>query len=684
MHEHQVEPTVEEFFGPGGILADAMHGWELRAGQMDMARAVDDAISERCHLIVEAGTGTGKTLAYLVPIVLGGHRAVVSTATKNLQDQLVRKDIPFLKQVLGDGLRVAVMKGRNNFLCLDKLRDFERRPTLTGLKQTEELQTVLEWATTTRTGDRADVPGLASDSKLWPRIDARREACAGRDCELFEECFVTRMHQRARKADLVIVNHHLYFADLSIKEDDFGPIVPAHAVVVFDEAHEIEGVAGQIFGASLNAWQFDDLASRTQAAAKQGRFGKPRLTGAIRALRAASKSFFDLFAKVTGRTRFAERSAFRRRHQVRYRALLGALEGAVAEIGLVEGHQDQTGPLQAQGRQLRLLLRAFLADIDDRMLEEADEFPVVQALIEDRSGEFVYWLGKRGRGVALHATPVEIGPVLHDRLFTAEVTAVLTSATLSVEGAFEYMRSRLGLRACTELVIPGHFDYPRQALLYLPGSLPPPGHPEFPRCAAREVETLLGITRGRAFVLFTSYKQMRSVRKLVAGNLDYPCLMQGEEPNPQLLERFLMTQDCVLFATASFWQGVDVPGDQLSCVIIDKLPFAVPSDPIVQARSGRIQAGGGNAFAEYHLPTATLALKQGFGRLIRSASDRGVLALLDGRVLTKNYGRVFLNSLPEYTRTSDLADVRAFFGASQRLRPPAARQPRRRTAAPRR
>ena len=668
MRARQAELTVEGFFGPGGPLQQAISGWEFREGQLDMALAVESAIEERRHLIVEAGTGTGKTLAYLVPIILADKRGVISTATKNLQDQLLRKDVPLLQRALGRKLRVAVMKGRTNFLCLEKLQNQERQPTLLGLNepQEKEFENVRKWARKTRTGDRADVPGLRAGSKLWPRIDARGEACTGRECEFFEDCFVTRMHQRARSADIVIVNHHLYFADLSLREDDFGPIVPPHGVVVFDEAHEIERVAGQLFGASLSASRFDDLASRTQLVSKEEKFGSPGLTGAVRALRAGTRSFFKLFEDVSLRTAFQGRTRFRRRHEGHFRGLLSALESLLAELRLVEGHRDKTRPLGAAGRELRVLLRTFLADVDDRLLDDAAEFPALESLIEDRTGRYVYWMEKRQRGATLNATPVEVAPILDQLLFKSEVPAVLTSATLSIEGRFEYVRSRLGLHACSELVIPGHFDYPRQALLYLPRSMPEPRNPAFAQRAAGEVGRLLELSEGRAFVLFTSYKQMRAVHARVSGSLAYPCLLQGSEPNPILLERFLATQQCVLFATASFWQGVDVPGDRLSCVIIDKLPFAVPTDPIVQARLNQIHAHGGNPFAEYQLPGAALALKQGFGRLIRSGTDRGVLALLDPRVRTSRYGRVFLNSLPEYRRTSDLLEVRRFFAAARR------------------
>ena len=428
MNGEPADLSVDDFFGPGGLLAKAMPGWEFRDGQLHMAYAVQEAIEDERHLIVEAGTGTGKTLAYLVPLVLSNKRAVVSTATRNLQDQLVRKDVPFLRRVLQRPLRVAVMKGRKNFLCLDKLQDQKIQPTLKGLEVTEELERILDWAKDTPTGDRADVPGLERHSKLWPQIDARRESCSGRDCQYFDDCFVTRMHGRARRADIVIVNHHLYFADLSLREDDFGPIVPSHAAVVFDEAHEIERVAGQLFGASLGASRFADLASKTQAAARREKFGTDRLNGAVRALRARAKSFFSLFGEVKQRTVFSERSEFRRRHQVHFSTLLSALEAVAAELRLVKGHLDQTQPLISLARELRLLLRTFLADGHDALLDEAQEFPAVLSLIEDRTGRFVYWVEKRSGAVVLNATPVEVGPILDERLFKTGATASSTFA----------------------------------------------------------------------------------------------------------------------------------------------------------------------------------------------------------------------------------------------------------------
>ena len=659
--------SVDEFFRPGGVLAARLPGWEDRAGQYEMASEVAAALEDQRHLIVEAGTGTGKTLAYLVPLILASKRAVVSTGTKNLQDQLIQKDVPLLEHVLGHDLQVAVMKGRNNFLCLQKLADAEQQPALEGLAELTDFGRIREWADRTETGDRAELHQLAAESTLWPKLDARREMCTGKQCALFDRCFITRMHQRAREADIIVVNHHLFFADLALRQDDFGSILPSHQVVVFDEAHEIEHVAGQHFGVQLSSFQFDELSHDIQASARGAGSGTKKLDRALGALRGRAREFFALFREVTGRVAFSERSDFRTRHAKQYTELLAALDGVCAHLRLLKDPGLAMEPLKRRALDLQLTLRTLLDDIDATFAGQARSNPVLSMLIEDERENFVYWLEKRSRGVFLQATPIDVSPILEEMLFGQAGSAVLASATLAVEGSFEYMRTRLGLSSCRELVVPGHFDYPKQVLLYVPEDMPDPKAEAFSVRAAAEILRLVRLSRGRAFVLFTSYQQMRRVHQEVSYALEYPCLMQGQGPNSALLGQFRTTPNCVLFATSSFWQGVDVPGEQLSCVIVDKLPFAVPSDPVVGARIQQIRRDGGNPFREYQIPAAVLALKQGFGRLIRSASDRGVLALLDNRVVKKLYGKIFLDSLPDYASTNRLRDVEDFFDALDAL-----------------
>ena len=660
-HTHyETGPTVADFFGPDGLLAERLPNWEDRPGQWEMAEGVASAIEQRRNLIVEAGTGTGKTLAYLVPLILTGHRVVVSTGTKNLQEQLIRKDVPLLRAALDGHLQAALMKGRNNFLCLKKLEEAESRPQLDGVAALTDFALIRDWARTTKTGDRAEIKGLSADSKLWPQLDARREACIGKECERFEECFITRMHQRAREADLIVVNHHLFFADLALSGDDFGAIIPPHQVVVFDEAHEIENVVGAFFGVSLSNAQVDELARDTQAAAKRSKFGSESLDKALKHLRSMATRFFGLFEEFQQRQVFAEQIEFRRQHAEPYQQLLEALSGLAAHLRLIRGQSEETDPLAQRASALGLGLRALLGETDLN-LADAPGNSALALLVDDNRGNFVHWVEKRTKTVLLHATPIHVASVLEETLYRRDGVKILTSATLAVNSSFEYVRGRLGLQASDEMIVQGHFDYRRQTLLYIPEHMPAPSSVEYLRRAVDEILQLLRLSQGRAFVLFTSYRQMRDTHKHVSRTLEYPCLMQGEGPNAALLDTFRETNNCVLFATMSFWQGVDVPGEQLSCVIIDKLPFAVPSDPIVSARMEQISREGGAPFYEYQIPAAALALKQGFGRLIRTASDHGVLALLDNRIVTKGYGKTFINSLPDYSRTRSLDEVAAFF-----------------------
>lgn len=634
---------VREFFRRGGTLASWHPDFEFRPGQAEMAREIEAALAERRHLIVEAGTGTGKTLAYLAPVIASGKRAVISTGTKALQEQLFFKDIPFLEKHLGRSLRAAYLKGRANYLCLEKLYDAEKKPILSGLEEIEDFALIKKWAQETETGDRAEIRDLPPASPAWPKIDARREMCSGSKCPQFDRCFITRMHQRAAESDILIVNHHLFFADLAIRENDFGSILPDYQAVVFDEAHEIEAVAGQHFGVQISSYKFEELARDVRRIAHANDFGSKGLDHAVDHLTVEASRFFSLFERLQGRKAFPDRTGFRKRFQDEYVGLISGVERLAGELKLVRGNTDEVIPLE-------------------RRTGELDA--AVRLIFEDDDADYVYWMERRGRGVFIQATPIDVSEILADRLFGQLPSVVLTSATLAVDGGFDYVRGRLGVPDARELLTPGHFDYASQALLYVPPGLPDPRSPEFTAAAASEVLSILRRSQGRAFVLFTSYQQMRAVHEIVSFALEYPTLLQGTAPNTVLLDQFRETPHCVLFATASFWQGVDVPGEQLSCVIIDKLPFASPSDPVVEARIRAIRKAGGNPFEEYQIPAAVLTLKQGFGRLIRHAKDRGVLALLDNRIVKARYGKVFLDSLPDYPYTDRIEDVESFFAES--------------------
>jgi ATP-dependent DNA helicase DinG len=624
-----------------------------------MAQAVEQALEEKRHLIVEAGTGTGKTLAYLVPVIRSGKRVIISTGTKNLQEQLFHKDIPFLEQALFPNreskLSVCYMKGRNNYLCRKKLYDLTAHPVLSGLEEIDHFRNIAAWEKATETGDRAELASVSDTSAVWHKLDARTEACTGQKCSEWDRCFITEMRRRAMESDIVIVNHHLFFADLMIKQGaenapDAG-ILPDVGAVIFDEAHELEDVAGAYFGVSVSNARMDELAHDVEQSLQRNRMLSAALSGAIGSLRDSSGLFFSLLPGGKGRFAFENRRDFLEENGEEYIALRQSLRRLESEL---QGLPEKPEEIFAFSRRA--------AELDHSLA----------FLLEEQSLNTVFWIERRGaRGaggrekhnVFLQATPIDVAPILKMALFDKLDCAVLTSATLAVGGGFDYMRQRLGLEHPRELLLPSHFDYERQALLYVPPDLPDPRLPEFSALAAGRIREILEITRGRAFVLFTSYLQMREVYERVSQQLSFPMLLQGDAPKNALLEEFRLTPNAVLFATSSFWQGVDVQGEQLSCVIIDRLPFAVPSDPVVAARVKAIDADGGNAFFDYQVPAAVITLKQGFGRLIRSLHDRGLLVLLDNRILKKSYGRVFVESLPCYRRTTDFADIERFFEA---------------------
>jgi ATP-dependent DNA helicase DinG len=640
-------PTMEQIFGPGGFLERSMiGGYEHRPAQLQMAEAVHDAFENRHHTVVEAGTGTGKTLAYLLPAICSGRRVVISTATKSLQEQLYQKDVPFLQKHFAPNVKVAVMKGRSNFLCLAKMHALADQPMLKGLEEMDAFRQIRDWSKLTETGDRAELTFLPDDSELWSRIDARRDTCTGKKCPEFEKCFLTQMQHRAKEADLIIVNHHLFFADLALKQDDFGSILPEYSAVVFDEAHEMEDVASDYFGQQISNFRFEELARDADHVMRLTKSGSPTLLRRTQRIREKSRAFFDSFPPRGGRFPFArqEREAFLEQNREGYDALLNACKAMETEFAALTQKPEE------------------LTRIARRSFEIRQEFSF---LFESNEKNYVYWFERRNKGVFLAATPIDISQILREKLFEAFDTVILTSATLTVAGRFEFIRQRLGLDHAKECALPPEFDFQQQALLYLPQKMPDVRDAGFSGKAAEEIVQLLELSQGRAFCLFTSYAQMNDLFERVRMRVDFPLMLQGTAPRSVLLERFKNTPNAVLFATASFWQGVDVPGEQLSCVIVDRLPFAVPSDPIVAARVRALEDEGRNPFSEFQVPEAVLALKQGFGRLIRAKTDRGVLALLDTRIQRMPYGKIFLDSLPRYRRTTDLEDVSRFLSAAR-------------------
>ena len=621
-----------------------------------MAQAVERALDEKSHLIVEAGTGTGKTLAYLLPALRSGRRVIISTGTKNLQEQLFFKDVPFLESLLGP-LSVCYMKGRANYLCRHKLYSLTKQPILNGLEEISQYNAIAEWEKTTETGDRAEIDELPEASPLWAKLDARSEACLGTACPDYERCFITEMRRKAQESDVIIVNHHLFFADLAVKQQaqnapDAG-VLPDAAAVIFDEAHELEDVASSYFGISVSNVKFEELVRDLEITLR----AKSSLGGSVQAagqtLRERARMLFAVLpigagygGSGDGRMAFESREEFLETQGDVYLGVMNALHRLEGELERLRGVDEATA------------LRKRTAGIREQL----------KFLLEADSTNTVFWIERRqsrgreaGRNTFLQATPIDISELLGEVLFESFPTVVLTSATLTVQGGFAHHRKRLGMRDTREMVVPSHFQYDRQAILYLPTEMPDPREAGFQDAAVKRIRQVLEITRGRAFCLFTSYQQMRDLYERLLVELSFPLLLQGMAPRKALLEEFRATPNSVLFGTSSFWQGVDVQGEALSCVIVDRLPFAVPSDPVVAARMKAIEATGGAPFFEYQVPSAVITLKQGFGRLIRSLEDRGVLMLLDPRIQRQRYGRVFLESLPPYRVTNDIGVVEQFF-----------------------
>jgi ATP-dependent DNA helicase DinG len=643
-------------FGPGGALARVLPDYEPRDGQVDMAGRVAAVIESGGVLLAEAGTGTGKTLAYLVPAILSRQRVLVSTGTKNLQEQIYFKDIPTLRSALRVPFTATYMKGRANYLCLHRLDQLHDGSAAAA--HGVFLPAVREWALRTDTGDRAELENLPEDLPFWSEVSATSESCLGTECPRWDDCFVTKMRQRAAESDVVIVNHHLLCADAAVRQNDYGAVIPSCSHAIVDEAHQLEDVATHYFGLAVSNYRLDDYARDVERFTRSGALDSPdarqELEKGVDRLRDHTRAFFSELAcahrgneRVRGeeRVRVTDRSLGHAREAAAYLAgSLDLLEASLAPLKPAPD-DDGSGPFDS-------------AALARRAGEIRDD---LRFLLGAADPAYVYFVEFRGKGIFLRASPIDIAGIVRTLLFGRMRSTVLTSATLTVDGSFEYVRSRLGIDRAEEVRLPSEFDYRSQALLYLPARMPDPRSPEFAMAAGRQVVELLKRSRGRAFVLFTSYASLRAVQAIAEMALDYPMLVQGTAPRSQLLRRFRETPHSVLFATSSFWQGVDVAGEALSCVIIDKLPFASPSEPITAARIDAIRARGGEPFDEYQVPLAILSLQQGLGRLIRHRRDRGVLAVLDPRLRTKAYGRRFIASVPPAPVVHDFDAVEGFF-----------------------
>jgi len=639
---------IRAALGEGGLLERALPGFEVRRSQLEMADHVQRALGKGRALVVEAGTGTGKTLAYLLPAALSGLKMVVSTATKTLQEQLKDKDVPLLVQ-LGVRASFAFLKGRQNYLCLYRARAFAQQPLFARPEEASFLRLIEEWAGRTEEGDRAELEGVPETLELWRDLTSTADQCGGSKCPDYDGCFVFKARRRAADADVVVVNHALFFSDLKLRSSSAGDggaaILPRYDGVIFDEAHGVEETATEHFGSTLSSHRVMELARDAQKALSGKAGMRAALDLALR-LGREGRAWFDKAAETRGR-------------EDRWVVVPGSLAPAEPERRALRDLVSALGAGLSRGddHEMQLLERRCLQlglDLDLFGDAEGDEGRVT-------------WAELRGHHLFLHSSPLEVASDLQGALYEKIGPVVFTSATLAVAGSLDYFKQRVGLAdesgalfPTDEAVLASPFDYQSNAALYLPEEMPEPLDPAFPEAVADELRRLLPVTGGRAFVLFTSLRNMRAVHERLAGELPWRVLLQGERPKGQLLREF-REEPSVLFASQSFWEGVDVAGEALSLVVIDKLPFASPSEPLVAARIERLQRLGRQPFFEYQVPQAALALKQGFGRLIRSGTDRGIVAVLDRRLTAKGYGRLFLSTLPRCRVARTVAEVRRFW-----------------------
>lgn len=649
---------MEKFFSADGPLAAHLKGYESRPDQARMAQAVADLFSAPEQgvpghpgyakiLMVEAETGIGKSLAYLVPAVRSGKKVVVSTATINLQDQLVDKEMPLIETILGEKIAALCVKGRQNYLCHYRWYQYRSSPQLT-LVEDDQLSKIEAWLETTETGDRSELDWLPDRSPLWPKISAHSYQCLGGECPEAALCFINRLRKKASSARILIVNHHLYFSDLALRQNGYGELLPRHEAVIFDEAHHLENVATSFFGTSLSQYQLYDLIGDIiqQAEGDLSPDAADKMVGMAQGLKQRVERFAAFFPAKRGRYNLSEFAAQNPNWHEEVELLADGLRRMAEDLSLQVAHGEHWRVFEERTRELRQnLLFVGLPDP------------------EDMSGRHVYWYERRERAVSLSATPVHVADDLQRTLYSMVPNCVLTSATLSSGNKFDYICQRLGLGQEIEtLQLKSPFNYQDRSILYIPeDSFPEPSHDGYDTALCERIETLLGMSRGRALVLFTSFRGMDLVADYLQDRLRYPILVQGTASRSKLLHHFREQTDSVLLAVASFWEGVDIPGKSLSAVIIDKLPFEVPSDPVVQARMQAITNDGQNPFIEFQVPRAVLTLRQGAGRLMRSVQDCGMISVMDIRLFSKRYGKIFLKSMPPSPIIREIEAVQSFF-----------------------
>lgn len=630
--------SARQVLGEGGALAGQVPGFRPREAQQTMAAAVAEALADNGTLLVEAGTGTGKTYAYLVPALLSGRRVVVSTGTRTLQDQLFHRDLPLVRDALGIGLRAALLKGRGNYLCLQRLAVAREAVTGLGPGQQDALEQVMAWAAVTGSGDLAEAPAVARRPDLRPRITATAENCLGGQCPRFADCHFYEARRRAQEADLVVINHHLLLADWALRESGWGEVVPEAEAWILDEAHQLPETAARFFGTGISARQLRDLARDSLEAYQTEAGDQPGFPDRVAGVTAATDTLRDSLGAGE------QRAAWPQPPPAGLGQAVDALKAALQALALALAPLAERGLALARCHQRAEALYQALCCFD-----------------EPDSGEGVPWFETQGQGFWLRLTPLDVSGPFRSRRAAAPAAWVFTSATLAMKGDFAHFSDRLGLETPETLCLESPFDYGRNALLYLPSGLPGPDAPDYAERLVAMARPVIEAAPGGAFLLFTSYRVLRQAAEALAGTLDRPLLVQGTAAQHELLARFRGAGNAVLLGTASFWEGVDVRGAALSTLIIDRLPFASPADPVLQARIQAAEAEGRSAFRHLQLPHAVITLKQGVGRLIRDAEDRGVLVIADPRLTGRGYGKVFLRSLPPMRRTDSLEGVQAFW-----------------------
>ncbi len=630
---------ISQLLDAHGPLAEQVAGFAPRAEQQAMAEAVAAALEEQATLVVEAGTGTGKTFAYLVPALLSGRKVIISTGTRHLQDQLYHRDLPTVRRALGISSPAALLKGRANYLCKHRLDVTLAEGRFRSRVQLAQLEEIQAWSGRTQSGDIAEMNRIPEDSPLWQRVTSTTDNCLGQECGQYQRCHVVNARRAAQEADIVVINHHLLLADMALKEEGFGELLPGSDAFVIDEAHQLPETAAQFFGIGLSSRQLEELARDSTAEHLREAGDMQSLPDCAEQL---GKQVKDLRLALGERERRAAWSEVQ--HQAEVRNQYAKVRDTMAELcAWLEAAAPRGKGLEACWRRALLLQERFVQ------------------VTEQPPAEHVHWFETYRHSFRIQLTPLEIADTFQQRMESLPSTWIFTSATLAVGDSFTHFTHRMGLNDPRTLRLDSPFDYARNALLYHPYDLPDPNDPHYTAAVIEAVRPVLAASQGRAFLLFTSHRALQEAAHLLEGTLEYPLLQQGQAPRAELLDRFRRMGNAVLLGTSSFWEGVDVRGDALSCVVIDKLPFASPGDPVLQARLDALRAAGGNPFIQEQLPRAVITLKQGIGRLIRDVQDRGVLMLCDPRLTGKSYGKVFLKSFPPMRRSRELADVQAFF-----------------------